>query len=103
MKPEQLAYIKGEESAQTSFRQGGYFMPTNQPWMDITDKVEAKIESGILQFYHNHDAIGQMNLETREIRMDDGFRLENGRVYAENRHDHDEDRYADQCDLDWCQ
>lgn len=73
-------------------------------WADITNKVEAKMEDGVLYLYHNHQPIGHLNLDPSQVTMIDGFRLDNGKIWAENRMDRIQQQYAeDGCDLDWCQ
>lgn len=77
---------------------------SQEKWMDISYKLKAKIENGILYLYYNQQEVAQIKLSPSYVTMNDGFRLENGKILAKYQADQIHTQYAEEgCDLDWCQ
>lgn len=73
-------------------------MPPN----NITDKVQAKLRDGKIIFHHNHQPIGQMDLETQQVEMQDGYIMKNLEIFASDQNNSSPVQYAQDCDMDWC-
>ncbi|MBA4603023.1 DUF2553 family protein [Thermoactinomyces mirandus] len=71
--------------------------------VNITDQVQARLQNGRIVFCHNHYLIGQMNLETQQVKIRDGYTMENLYIYASAQKTPSPEQYAQNCDMDWCQ
>ncbi|WP_096202511.1 YusG family protein [Bacillus sp. FJAT-45350] len=73
--------------------------------VDVTSKVEGKLENGAMNLYIDEAKVGKivMTNQGNQYEMAEDFEFEENKVYRyENDHPEKEKQYVEGCDMGWC-
>ncbi|MCS1351963.1 YusG family protein [Mechercharimyces sp. CAU 1602] len=69
--------------------------------INITKNITGKISGGTMVLYHNDHPIGKIDLQSKEMSLEEGYEAQGADIYS-LQSTVEQEQYAEDCDMGWC-